>query len=161
MEEPGDFVVKSNNFLPFFSIFVFATFPQNTVTPFSPIRSHPGSAHSSSAGSSETHPLALNNIISSGSGRSSDIDYSRQTSEMSVASAEASLNDPALLKSLTKFQRFVAMYIKNIIACLLKNVLLILCSRDRVREDRGREMRSERGSECVCGGGGEEKVGEK
>ena len=83
------------------------------MTPFSPVNPYPGSTHSSSTGSSETHPLALNNPTSTGSRRGSDVDYSRQTSEMSVASVEGSLHDPALLKSLTKFQRFVVFQTKT------------------------------------------------
>ena len=80
---------------------------QNKATPFSPTHSYPGSANSS--GSSEVHPLALNQDITSGSRRSSaDTEFSRQTSEISIVSVESSLSDnPALLKSLTKFQRFV------------------------------------------------------
>ena len=42
---------------------------------------------------------------------SDDGEYARQLSEVSVASSsvEGSLNDPALLKSLTKFQRSVVL----------------------------------------------------
>ena len=75
------------------------------MTPFSPVNSHPGSTHSSSAGSSETHPLVLDHLTSSGSRRSSDIDYARHLSEVSGSSVEGSLSDPALVKSLNKFKR--------------------------------------------------------
>jgi hypothetical protein len=93
----------NRNYYPFFTLFC----AQNKVTPFSPTNSFPGSANSS--GSSEVHPVVLSHQFSSGSRRSSaDTELSRQTSEMSLVSVEGSLSDnPALLKSLTKFQRFV------------------------------------------------------
>ena len=82
---------------------------QNKQTPFSPTTAYPGS------GSSERHPLQLRSDHrgSSDSRTSEDGEYSRQISEMSAGSnsVEGSLNDPALLKSLTKFQRSV--YVSN------------------------------------------------
>ena len=84
---------------------------QNKLIPFSPTHSHPGSTYSnSSTSSSDVHPLVLSEQVTSSSRRSSSADYSRQMSEMSIGSVESSLNDnPALLKSLTKFQRYVGL----------------------------------------------------
>ena len=92
------------------SLYQICTSLQNKKTPFSPTSSYPGS---SSAGSSEKHPLQLRlEHPGSSDGRvSDDGELNRQLSEVSVASSsvEGSLNDPALLKSLTKFQRSVVL----------------------------------------------------
>ena len=63
------------------------------------------------------HPLALNQQTpSSGSRRSSaDTEFSRQTSEMSIVSEGSLTDNPALLKSLTKFQRFVQLQLSLVL----------------------------------------------
>ena len=100
------------------------------MTPFSPVHSHPGSTHSSSAGSSEAHPLALDRLTSSGSRRSSDVDYTHQLSEMSGSSVEGSLNDPALLKSLNKFKRCVILHgVGKKLAIVMTSLFLCLWQR--------------------------------
>ena len=108
-------VMSFSIYVYYIHVHVHVHIAQNKTTPFSPVNSYPGSANSS--GSSEVHPLALNQQTpSSGSRRSSaDTEFSRQTSEMSVVSVEGSLTDnPALLKSLTKFQRFVQLQVSII-----------------------------------------------
>lgn len=100
-------VMPFSIYVYYIHVHVHAHIAQNKTTPFSPVNSYPGSANS--GGSSEVHPLALNRQTpSSGSRRSSaDTEFSRQTSEMSIVSEGSLTDNPALLKSLTKFQRFV------------------------------------------------------